>query len=321
MHSKKDQVIGGVLGLAVADAVGVPAEFSSRERLKANPVQTMEGYGTHNQPPGTWSDDSSMTFCLLESLCKGYDLDDLADRFVRWYRDAYWTPHGVVFDIGIATSKAISKLMQGVPAVQAGGTSESDNGNGSLMRILPLAYFLESVEDEQKRLEIIHQVSAVTHGHLRSQIGCAIYVEMALQLLKGLPPHLAYVNMQENVLKYYSNGGQEVADELENYDRVLKGKIFRAPQSTIRSSGYVVHTLEAALWCFLQNLTYKGTVLDAVNLGEDTDTVAAVAGGLAGIYYGLQSIPAEWVEGLARKTDILLLCERFYNAVYQEEKK
>ena len=150
-----------LLGLSVGDALGVPAEFKSRETLKKNPITGMTGYGTHNQPPGTWSDDSSLAFCLAESLCEGYNLKDIADRFIKWYDKAYWTPHGEVFDIGIATRKAIQRLKEGIDPRLAGGNTEYDNGNGSLMRIMPLLVLTDySTTTEAYRLT--EEVSSIT---------------------------------------------------------------------------------------------------------------------------------------------------------------
>ena len=150
-----------LLGLAVGDALGVPAEFKSRETLKKNPVTEMTGYGTHNQPPGTWSDDSSLAFCLAESLCEGYNLKDIADRFIKWHDEAYWTPYGEVFDVGIATRKAIQRLKEGIDPGQAGGNTEYDNGNGSLMRIMPLLVLTDySTTTEAYRLT--EEVSSIT---------------------------------------------------------------------------------------------------------------------------------------------------------------
>ena len=122
-----------LLGVAVGDAIGVPVEFKTRKWLLENPVTGMQGYGTHNQPPGTWSDDSSLTFCLAEMLCKKYDLENLANRFINWKNNSYWTAHEEVFDIGNGTSEAIDRLERGVAPAMAGGNGEDSNGNGSLI--------------------------------------------------------------------------------------------------------------------------------------------------------------------------------------------
>lgn len=134
----------------------------------------MPAYGTDQQPPGTWSDDSSLAFCLAESLCHGYDLADLARRFIDWREKAYWTAHGRVFDIGIATSQAIGRLRSGTLPTQAGGRSEEDNGNGSLMRILPLITYLAG-KPIAERYRIVADASSLTHAHVRSMLSCFIY--------------------------------------------------------------------------------------------------------------------------------------------------
>jgi ADP-ribosyl-[dinitrogen reductase] hydrolase len=138
MNVSKETIESALLGLAVGDALGVPVEFKSRHTLSAVPVTEMIGFGTHSQPPGTWSDDSALAFCLAESLCKGYDLNDLARRFVNWCEWGYWAARNAeVFDIGNATRLAIRRLDLGISPVEAGGREEHSNGNGSLMRILP----------------------------------------------------------------------------------------------------------------------------------------------------------------------------------------
>ena len=310
---KKSQVIGGLLGLCIGDALGVPVEFISRYEMKINPVTDMIGYGAHNQPPGTWSDDSSLTLCLAESLCDGFDIQDIADRFLKWFYEGYWTPYGEVFDIGNTTYIAISRLKNGVNPLEAGPKDEFSNGNGSLMRILPLAFYLEK-KDVKHQFEITHQVSCLTHGHIRSQMACGIYVQFAINLLKGMKKKEAYEKMKDIVLKYYTQ--EPYILELKNFNRLINSDISEFSENDIKSSGYVIDTLEASLWCFLNGNSYKDTVLTAVNLGGDTDTVGAVTGGLAGIYYGYESIPKNWINILARHEDIIELGERLYRAIY-----
>lgn len=314
------KTLSGLMGLCVGDALGVPVEFTSRaERIKS-PVISMQGYGTWDVPPGTWSDDSSLTFCLAECLCNGFSLDATcvpprfanAKSFSRWYDEAYWTPHGEVFDIGNTTFLAIVNYKQGTPPLQAGGTSENSNGNGSLMRILPMAYFYKSLSFASL-IARVHQVSCITHAHIRSQIACGIYISIAVCLLQGVDPQTAYLQGLENIRQIYST--PEYASEMPHLKRVFSGEIHNLPLEEIRSSGYVVDTLEASLWCLLNSSSYASAVLKAVNLGGDTDTTAAVTGGLAGIYYGVENIPSEWVEQIARKQDIMNLAERLTAAV------
>lgn len=310
---KKNRVLGGLLGLCTGDALGVPVEFCSRDYLKANPVTDMIGYGTHNQPPGTWSDDSSLAFCLAESLCNGFDLQDIANKFVKWLYEGYWTPHGEVFDAGNTTRKAICRLKNGVNPLDAGPNDEFSNGNGSLMRILPLSFYLEK-RDTERQFEIAHQVSRLTHGHPRSQMACGIYIQVAINLLKGDSPQKAYERMKDVVLDYYSK--EPYVNELCHFRRIVQSDISELPEIEIRSDGYVIHTLEAGLWSFLNSNSYRDAVLTAVNLGGDTDTTGAVTGGLAGIYYGYDNIPREWIRKIVKAKDIIKLGERLYESVY-----
>ncbi|OMF24859.1 hypothetical protein BK133_22465 [Paenibacillus sp. FSL H8-0548] len=300
----------GIIGFCVGDALGVPVEFQTRQALSAKPLTDMIGYGSHSQPAGTWSDDSSLVFCLMESLIEfpNLDLHDLADKFSSWLYKSYWTPHGVTFDVGIATAKAIDRYKElCIRPDLAGGTDVYSNGNGSLMRILPLAYLLkgEMIED---RVKIISQVSSVTHGHPRSIIACVIYIEVAIHLINGLSLQEAIERMRETVKDVYKDTNHT---EMMKFDRVLNGDISKLTVDEIESSGYVVHTLEASLWCLLTTDSYSDAVLRAINLGEDTDTTGAVAGGLAGLYYGIEAIPEKWINPLARLDDINDICNRF----------
>lgn len=308
------KVLSGLVGACVGDALGVPVEFTSRAATERSPVTGMTGYGTYNQPPGTWSDDSSLMFCLAESMCAGFSLEAIARSFCRWYGENYWTPHGYVFDIGNATREAILKLERGVPPLQAGGRSESSNGNGSLMRILPIAYYHQTL-DFPELIERTHQVSCLTHAHLRSQMTCGIYISIAVNLLQGKSPISAYTQGIKNIAKIYSH--PDYLPELSHFETVLNSKLYTLEVDEIESSGYVIHTLEASLWCFLNASSYADAVLKAVNLGEDTDTTAAVTGGLAGIYWGFESIPREWIDPIARLDDIIDLAARLEAAIFK----
>lgn len=312
-----NKVLAGLFGLCVGDALGVPYEFKSRQKLKRTPVEDMDGFGTHNQAPGTWSDDSSMTFCLVESLCVNDDVNlmDIAQKFSDWHEKWYWTPRGYVFDIGQTTRKAIRNFRANRNPELAGLDTNLSNGNGSLMRILPLAYYLENYEGD--KFEIVHSVSAITHRHIKSKIACSIYVEFAINLLKGYKPKEAYKKTQETILEYYKD--KVDVEELKHFDRVLKDDISRFKERDIQSSGYVIHTLEASLWSFLNSKNYETAVLTAVNLGEDTDTTGAVCGGLAGIYYGFDDIPVEWVHVIARRDDIIELSSKLYKKLYSKD--
>ena len=292
-----------LLGLAVGDALGVPVEFQSRDTLEKFPVTHMREFGTHGQPAGTWSDDSSLTFCLAETLVKGYDLQDLANRFVNWRYHGYWTAHGKVFDVGNATHTAIYYLSQGAPPTTAGGNEEDSNGNGSLMRMLPLLFYIKDL-DIHDRYCHVRDVSSLTHRHIRSIFCCFIYLEIALLIMNGEPPKDAYLTAITAVHKYFKENNLPDEKEQGILAPTLSGSLVDKPISEIHGTGYVVRTLEAAIWILIHTKTYAEAVLTAVNLGNDTDTTAAVTGGLAGMHYGWEEIPAEWLNILAGKDRI-----------------
>lgn len=308
-------VRAALLGLAVGDALGVPVEFIDRETRRRDPVVGLRGYGTHHQPPGTWSDDSSLTFCLAETLARPGsapvalpDLADFSQRAINWLDHGYWTATGEVFDVGGATRTAIQRLRAGVVPAKAGPRTEHDNGNGALMRILPLV-FHQTWQAEKLDLNaawrLTDAVASVTHGHPRSTLGCFLYLLVARFLRQGHAPTDAYEQARtaaNNWLHTQAKG--PVFMEWPRYAAFLDGSLLSLAEAEVQSTGYVVHTLEAALWCLLRHDTYAATVLAAVNLGHDTDTTGAVVGGLAGLVYGEAGIPPEWLAGLARRPDI-----------------
>lgn len=303
-----------LLGLAIGDALGVPVEFESRETLADQPVIDMRGFGTYNQVPGTWSDDSSLTFCLAESLSKGFDLTDIAQKFVDWRYAKIWTPHGNVFDIGITTREAISVLedilaKKDYDALQYlhFEADEMSNGNGSLMRILPLLFYLKDHPNETW-FDTIWRVSALTHGHIRAAISCWYYLRFALHLLQSKNKREAYLEVRTEARDFLKKRNI-VSSEQRTFSRLVDHNISILPSSEIHSSGYVIHSLEAAMWCLLRYNSYEETVLAAVNLGNDTDTTAAIVGGLAGILYGEEAIPSYWLEQLIKLKDIEKLCD------------
>ena len=274
-REKNRKLADAVFGLAIGDALGVPYEFKNRGAFECT---EMTGYGTHGQPAGTWSDDTSMTIATAKSIKdNGGKIVpvDIRDNFVAWADDEDFNANGVGFDMGSTIWVALST---GEPQ-----TGERSNGNGSLMRILPLA-FAECTDEE------VMQVSAITHGHEISMHACVIYVRIARRLLAGESIHDIIPTLMD----------EEPFDRLRMIDQL--------PEEKIESSGYVVHTLEAALWTLAKYDNFRDTVLAAVNLGDDTDTTAAVAGGLAGIVYGLDSDFAQECLEVLRAKDMIEEC-------------
>lgn len=256
-----------IYGFAVGDALGVPFEFKTRGDFHC---RDMIGYGTWNQPAGTWSDDTSMTLATCDSIReKGHiDYEDLMQKFLDWRFDNQYTATGKVFDCGNTTSDALWLKRQRIPALSCGRSGVYDNGNGSLMRMLPLA-FIDCTDEE------IKNVSSLTHAHDISTKICVEYIQITRDLLAG-----------KNLLETF-----------EGSYHVYKC----VSESTIRSTGYVVDTFSAAKWALINSTSYADCVLKAVNLGGDTDTIAAIAGGWAGILYGYKSIPKAWRKQLKNK--------------------
>ena len=309
----QEHVISGVMGLCIGDALGVPVEFSTREERKANPVTDMVGNGTYDLPAGTWSDDSSLTFCLMDAIMHGGGPDEILKNFCAWMDEGFMTPGGVALGIGRATRSAIEKKKKGVDPIHCGGTGERDNGNGALMRILPLAFYFRylPLDEILRRTE---EISSLTHRHPRSQIACGIYVIAAVLLIQGYGKQKAIQEACATVMEWYKlrNG---YSKERAHFSRLPQ--IWQYREEEIRSTGYVVDTIEAAFWCFARSTDYASCVLLAVNLGSDTDTTAAVAGGLAGIFYGLDNIPTQWLDRLAKHAEIEALCQDFSQWIMQ----
>ncbi|MEW6161637.1 MAG: ADP-ribosylglycohydrolase family protein [Verrucomicrobiota bacterium] len=304
--TKRDRVLGGLWGSLVGDALGVPVEFKDRATVQIDPVREMRGFGSHKQPAGTWSDDGALTLCTVESLLHSeFDVQDMGRRFARWMNEEHWTATGVVFDVGGTTANALLRIAQGIPASEAGGRDEHSNGNGSLMRTLPIAlrFFQRSMDEFISRIEC---ASAITHAHARSKMACVLHGLIARKLLEGKPPESAL-----HLARIEFSGIYQRATELAHFHRLLKDELVTLRADTILSTGYVLHTLHASLWCLLTTTNFKECVQMAVNLGGDTDTTGCVAGGLAGVVYGACSIPPDWLQALARRKEVEDLLHRF----------
>lgn len=314
---KQDAIIGGVMGVVIGDALGLPVQFMTKTEIRKNPITDMTGGGAFGLEPGAWSDDSSLTLCLAESLSEiGYNPADIARRFVQWYSDGYMTPLGESFDIGATTAIAMKRLIHGVAPFKAGPTDAESNGNGSLMRILPATLFFTH-ESDYTMIQRICEVSKITHGHPRSQLACSLYSLFVKELLKGSSPREAYDTMRlKSQTVFFVD--RKVGKQLSHFQRIISGELPDLAESAIKSGGYVVESLEAALWSFLTTSSFEDAVLRAVNLGWDTDTVGAITGSMAGVYYGFSKIPAHWLKKLLDYEKILSLTNQFAERVLQE---
>ncbi len=248
----------------------------------------------------------------MDSLVSSeFDTQDMGRRFVQWMNEGLWTATNEVFDIGMATTDALMRIARGAPAEEAGGRDESSNGNGSLMRILPvvLRFAAEPTETFSTRIE---QASAITHGHERSKMACFLYGLVVRQLLLDCQPQAALSTARAEFTDWH---GQ--SSEIPHFRRILQNDLVHIPEDEIVSTGYVLHTLHASLWCLLTTTSYEACVLKAVNLGGDTDTTGCVAGGLAGVHYGVDAIPDKWRRAMARHNEVESLFTRFVEIIPQ----
>ena len=294
-----DRLAGGVWGHLVGDAMGVPYEGRSQEQVGT--VQ-FGAVGTHSQPPGTWSDDGGLMLALLDSLVSvGFDTTDQGLRALAWLIGPAYKP-GPVFSIGGTTEDALVRIAGGVAAESAGGNEEWNNGNGSLMRILPIA--LVGFEREPATLvDWSFRASRITHAHPRSRVTCALYTLLAAELLNGEANRIRALEVALAKLAPLVSGAE--ADELMLI-RTHEGR---------DGSFYVVDTFWSAWDAFSKSESFSQTIVRAITYGNDTDTTAAVAGGLAGIYWGIGGIPVEWRESMRGREIVEAAIQRLSSEV------
>lgn len=313
----KKSCYDGMIGLALADAMGVPVEFEERDYLKKHPVTGVMGYGTYSVPKGFWSDDTSLAIATMDGIIKNSGIinekayTNIADNFVSYLEDSSFTPGDKIFDIGNTTRQAIIKLKIGsVPPTLAGGTLPHNTGNGALMRILPIAYYASQNNLTDRETEVIvNDISSLTHRLDTCKLGAYIYTQFARQLIEGASKEDAYNHIQQ---LDYSSYPQDIVN---SYSRVLKNDIRNYHEKDISSKGKTLPTLEATLWSFMTTENYHDAVLKAINLGEDTDTIGACVGGLSGAYYGADSIDKSWLSHLAKHDYLKDLFETYDKSI------
>ncbi len=304
--SQTDLIKGGLLGLLVGDALGVPYEFHAAQQLPAKELLEMEPPADFPRahrgvPPGTWSDDGAQALVLLESLSRNqrFVLRDFAYGLLRWRDEGFLAVEGRVFDIGVQTALALDRFKSGTTPDVSGGAGERDNGNGSLMRVLPLALWYRGPDIDVARAAA--RQSLPTHAHPRSQIAC-IHLCLWARLIYVLQD-------AEKAWEHAAKTLGEVCARLElPADEVLR-VLDPANGGRVSGSGYVVDTLWSARASLARGASYRAVVQEAIVLGNDTDTTAAVAGGLAGILYGAEGIPARWLDMLRGKELLAPLLE------------
>lgn len=309
MSIVKDSLYGFIVG----DAMGVPVEFEDREKLINKPVTSMLGYGSHDVEAGVYSDDTSMTLATMDSIIKQNGIinyNDIADKFCNWVNNNEYTATNKVFDIGMTTKYALIKYFNNkIDATMCGGTNINENGNGSLMRMLPIALycFYKNIKDDNEIFTLVKNLSSITHAHDISILGCYIYVRYVISLLETKNKISSY-----NFIKKldYSMFIEEVKLE---YSRILFSDISTLNINDVNSSGYVVDTLEAVFWIVLNCSSYNESIIGAINLGGDTDTIGAITGSIAGILYGYDNISKRWISKLKNKDYIDEIIIKFEN--------
>jgi ADP-ribosyl-[dinitrogen reductase] hydrolase len=293
MPSQQERYRGTLLGLAVGDAIGTTAEFKARGSFE--PITDMVGGGPFGLEPGQWTDDTSMALCLATSLvrCRGFDPRDQMNRYCNWSESGYMSSNGRCFDIGRTVSGALLRYRQ-TEEPFAGSTDPRAAGNGSLMRLAPVVMFFHP--DEQASIHYAGESSRTTHGAQEAIDACRIFAQMLVAALDG--------KSKAEILT-----ASAPATASQRLTEIAAGGYRWNPADRIRGTGYVVDSLEAALWCFDQTATLRDAILAAANLGDDADTTAAICGQIAGAHYGAEAIPAHWRDRLAMREEIIELAD------------
>lgn len=307
-----------LLGFAVGDAFGVPMEFLPREAISKLNVTEMLGNDVHPRlnsrwgniiPSGSWSDDTSMLISSMDSItrCNGINYEDIMESFMSWYNGEKYTSLNFTFGVGSTVLKALQKYKMGVPPLSCGGTYIRDNGNGSLMRILPFSlYCIKNDLSDEETAEIISTASGLTHAHDISKMSCYIYTQFLKSIIETKNPVLAIEKIQSmDYSQFFS------AEAIQAHQQLLKGNFKFIATDKIRASGYVVDTLESVIYSILHSKDYESSIITAVNMGYDTDTVAGITGSIAGALYGKDSIPDRWLKKLKKKEYLSKLAQDF----------
>ena len=312
--TKHDKIAGGLYGLLVGDALGVPYEFYSADELPVyEEIEMTPPAGFRKTYPtveaGTWSDDGAQALCLFHSLLtqKKFSLKDFSDSLSSWYENGTWAVDEKVFDVGVQTSYALEAYRKGVPPEECGFLSPDGKGNGALMRVLPLVLWHDThkkTTDEYRDKALVldaHQQCLITHGHICNQVCCALYCLAAQALLQGQKAHEAITEGLESLRRIYR--------DMPEYTQELEWSIRPDLPWEGTGTGYVVDCLRSAFMILERSSCYEDAVKQAILLGNDTDTTACVTGGLAGILYGFQGIPERWISMLRERDKVEDLLE------------
>lgn len=289
----KDRKIGSLIGLAIGDAVGTTLEFETRGNFE--PITDMVGGGPFKLNPGEWTDDTSMALCLAHSLYNqnGFDAVDQMNRYCDWYQNGYMSSTGECFDIGMTVSSALREYLEtGDP--YSGPIDEYSSGNGSLMRLAPIPMFFSDLDD---CIKYARDSSRTTHGSAECVDSCKLFSSL-----------IFHAYQSDNKPEIFKRNTYK--PDTESVANISRSQFLEKSYSELTGSGYVIESLESALWCFMNSDSFEECILLAANIGNDADTTAAIAGQIAGAFYGLSNIPAHWVNTLAKKDEILEIASK-----------
>ena len=312
----RNLVVDSVLGFAIGDAFGVPVEFLEREYVKSLNLKQMIT-GTHNVEKGSWSDDTSMIVATMDSIINNngnIDFKDIMNNFIKLVDNGEFTSLGYAFDVGNTITKSLNKYRKTNNELDSGCNDLMDNGNGSLMRILPISLYciLNNLSNEEI-IEIMKISSSLTHSHEISKLGCLIYTIY----LKEIVNSKNKLNAFEAIINYdYSIFSD---DSLKVYNRLLNEDFLDIKEDEIRSTGYIVDTLESVIYSINTSNSFKESVITSVNLGFDTDTIGALTGAVAGIIYGIGDVPDDWLNDLAKKDYLIEYSNKYYDIITNKE--
>lgn len=317
LELNENSVKDSLIGFAVGDAFGVPFEFMRRDIIRANGVRKMIGNGSHSVPIGSWSDDTSMIVATMDAIINddAINYNHIMDNYIAWLNGNEFTSIDYTFGVGNTVFKALNRYYNGTDPLKCGGTAIKDNGNGSLMRILPISlYCIVNNLDSNETKKIISEASSLTHAHDISKLSCYIYTEFLREILRTKNPEMSleYIHSID-----YSGFSDEA---IEAHKKILSETFIDIDDTEIKQSGYVVDTLEAVLYSILNTYDFESAIICATEMGYDTDTIAGITGSLAGIIYGYESIPEEWTKNL-KKYDYLEDLSIKYNKFLKKQDK
>lgn len=304
----QDQVIGGLIGNATGDALGLPVDFSRRKDLKVDPVLEMQGFGSYLAIAGTWSMNTSMSIALMESVqeCKAIITSDIMHKLSKWLYFAEYTANHEIVNVNTTVNFAVKKFKRGVDPQDCGDNFDFIGDNGALARIMPIALLCHEYDiNGKRRYDLVSKVTRLTHATEKCIMANLVFVNYICYLMDGYYPIIALQRIQQECYNFFSNAC------VEAFDRILIGNLAEIPEDEIRSTSMVIDTLEAAMWSLATTRNFEQAVIRAVNLGNDTDTVGAVTGAMAGVYYGIQAIPKRWLNKLIRSNELEDIATRF----------